>query len=31
MQVKVSQAISMLTKLIRAKLVPLLTGSPGMV
>lgn len=30
MQVKISQAISMLTQLIRAKLVPLLTGSPGM-
>lgn len=29
MQVKISQAISMITKLIKARLVPMLTGSPG--
>ena len=29
MQVKISQAISMLTKYIKAKLVPMLVGSPG--
>lgn len=29
-QVKISQAISMITKYIRAKLVPMLRGSPGM-
>lgn len=30
MQVKISQATSIITKLIKAKLVPMLTGSPGM-
>lgn len=29
-QVKISQAVSMLTKFIRAGLVPMLRGSPGM-
>lgn len=29
MQVKASQAVDMLTKFIKAKLVPLLIGSPG--
>lgn len=29
MQVKISQAISMLTQFIKAKLVPMLVGSPG--
>lgn len=30
MQVKISQAVTMLTAFIKAKLVPLLTGSPGL-
>ena len=29
MQVKVSQAVSMIAKFIRARLVPMITGSPG--
>ena len=30
MQVKISQAVTMLTAFIKAKLVPLLVGSPGL-